>query len=246
MIKLFRYFKIYSPTVLLQYLLLEMKLLLQRLFQNSYSQWGEDILIDNLLGRRANGFYVDVGAYDPTRFSNTKRFYLKGWRGVNIEPDPIKIRKFYKERKRDINLNIGIANKNGSLNFFRFSPQTLSTFSKSAAADYQKQGYTIIETFKVKVAKLGQILEKESKNRQIDFFSIDTEGSDLEVLKSNNWKRFKPKVICIEGQGGNPEKLLTKLGYKKIYETRTNSIFSLKFGLVRGKKLYPNQTFSPK
>lgn len=223
--KLFQYFKIYSPIVLLSYLFLEIKLLLKKFLVNSYSQWGEDIIIDNLLDKKRGGFYVDIGAYDPIRFSNTKRFYLKGWNGINIEPDPIKIKKFYKERRRDINLNIGIANKNGSLDFFKFSPQTLSTFSKSAAADYQKHGYTITETFKVKIAKLGQILEKECRNRQIDFFSIDTEGYDLEVLQSNNWKKFKPKVICIEGQGNNPEKLLTKLGYKKVYETRTNSIF---------------------
>ena len=223
--KLFQYFKIYSPIVLLSYLFLEIKLLLKKFLGNSYSQWGEDILIDNLLGKKRGGFYVDIGAYDPTRFSNTKRFYLKGWNGINIEPDPIRINKFYKLRPRDVNLNVGVASKNGSLNFFKFSPQTLSTFSKSAATDYQKQGYTITETFKVKVNRLGQILEKEYKNRQIDFFSIDTEGSDLEVLKSNNWGKFKPKVICIEGQGNNPEKLLTKLGYKKVYETRTNSIF---------------------
>ena len=226
MLKKFQHYLItLGPIKLIEYILLEAQMLIMRIFKKSYSQWGEDIIIDNLLGQKSNGFYVDVGAYDPTRFSNTKRFYLKGWRGINIEPDPTKIKKFYKSRSKDINLNVGIANKNEIQDFFKFDPQTLSTFSKSAAADYQKQGYTLIETFKVKVNKLGQILEKERKNRQIDFFSIDTEGSDLEVLKSNNWKKFKPKVICIEGQGKNPEKLLVKLGYKKIYKTRTNSIF---------------------
>lgn len=226
MIKKFKhYLIILGPIKLIEYILLEAQMLVMRIFKTSYSQWGEDIVIDNLLGNKKKGFYVDVGAYDPTRFSNTKRFYLRGWTGINIEPDPIKIRKFYKERPKDINLNVGVANKNGTLSFFKFDPQTLSTFSKNTAADYQKQGYIIIETLKVKVSKLGQILEKECKNRQIDFFSIDTEGSDLEVLQSNNWKRFKPKVICIEGQGNNPEKLLSRLGYKKIYKTRTNSIF---------------------
>lgn len=223
--KLFRYFKIYSPVVLLSYLFLEIKLLLKRFLGNSYSQWGEDILIDNLLGRKKGGFYVDVGAYDPTRFSNTKRFYLKGWRGINIEPDPIRINKFYKERPKDINLNVGVANKNGLLDFFKFDPQTLSTFSKSAAADYQKHGYTLNETFKVRVSKLGQILGKERKNKQIDFLSIDTEGFDLEVLKSNNWKKFHPKVICIETCKNDADKILSKLGYKKVYQTAVNSIY---------------------
>lgn len=223
--KIKHYLIILGPIKLIEYILLEAQMLVMRIFKTSFSQWGEDIIIDNLLGKKRGGFYVDIGAYDPTRFSNTKRFYLKGWNGINLEPDPIRIKNFYKERRRDINLNIGIANKNGLLNFFKFSPQTLSTFSKDSANNYQKQGYKLTETVKIKVFKLSDILSKNYQGNQIDFFSIDTEGFDLEILKSNNWKKFKPKVICIEGQGNNPEKLLTKLGYKKVYANQTNSIF---------------------
>ena len=225
--KILRYFKIYSPDVLLWYIYLELRLLLRRSFLNSYSQWGEDIVIDKLLGKKRKGFYVDIGAYDPIRFSNTQRFYNKGWKGINIEPDPIRINKFYKLRPRDINLNVGVANKNGLLDFFKFSPQTLSTFSKDSVKNYQKQGYKLNEVIKVKVLKLSRILEKNVKRKEIDFFSIDTEGLDLEVLRSNNWKKFRPKVICIEGQGSSPKKFLEKLGYKKVYTNQTNSIFLL-------------------
>ena len=224
--KLFQYLKIYSPITLLFYLYLEVKSLLNRSLGISYSQWGEDIIIDDLLGKKKEGFYVDIGAYDPTRFSNTKRFYLRGWRGINVEPDPIRIEKFYKERSCDINLNIGIANTNNLLNFYKFSPQTLSTFSKKSLDDYQKQGYKLNEIIKVRVLKLSKVLEKNYKgSKRIDFLSIDTEGLDLEVLKGNNWKKFRPKVICIEGQINNPKKFLIKLGYKKVYTNQTNSIF---------------------
>jgi len=224
--KIFRYFKIYSPLILLWYVYLEFRSIFRKSFLNSYSQWGEDIIIDDLLGKKKGGFYVDIGAYDPTRFSNTKKFYLRGWRGINIEPDPIRIGKFYKERSRDINLNIGIANKNGLLNFYKFSPQTLSTFSKKSLDEYQKQGYKLNEIIKVRVLKLSKVLEKNYKgSKRIDFLSIDTEGLDLEVLKGNNWKKFRPKVICIEGQINNPKKFLIKLGYKKVYTNQTNSIF---------------------
>lgn len=224
--KIFRYFKIYSPKTLSFFLFLEIRSLLNRSLGISYSQWGEDKIIDDLLGRKQGGFYIDIGAYDPTRFSNTKKFYLRGWRGINIEPDPIRINKFHTERKRDINLNVGVANKNSRMEFYRFSPQTLSTFSKKSLDEYQKQGYKLNEIIKVKVLKLSRILEKNYKIKQgIDFLSIDTEGLDLEVLKSNNWKKFKPKVICIEGQGGNPEKFLTKMGYTKVHTNQTNSIF---------------------
>lgn len=225
--KLYRYLLILGPAKLVEYFFLEARIVTRRILQNSYSQWGEDIVIDNLLGKKVRGFYVDVGAYDPTRFSNTKRFYLRRWRGINIEPDAERVKKFHKERFRDVNLNIGIADRRGMLNFYRFDPPTLSTFSQTSAKDYQEQGYKLLETKKVPVHKLADILKKYAKGQKIDFFSIDTEGLDMEVLKSNNWKRFKPKVICIEG-GSGAEKFLSSLGYKKVSQTPTNSIFVLK------------------
>lgn len=203
----------------------EVRMRLRWILLKSFSQGDEDIIIDNLLGRNKRGFYVDVGAYDPMRFNNTQRFYIRGWKGINIEPDPIKIAKFNKLRPRDINLNIGIANKNRTLNFFKFEPETLSTFSKKSAKSYQKQGYNLTERIKIKVYKLGKILEENYQGKQIDFFSIDTEGYDYETLKSNDWKKFKPKVICIEGQSYKIEKFLSKLGYKKVSHTEVNSIF---------------------
>lgn len=60
---------------------------------------------------REGGFYVDVGALDPFRFSNTYALYLAGWRGINIEPRRDCIQKFEQYRKLDINLNIGISSE---------------------------------------------------------------------------------------------------------------------------------------
>src|SRR3989344_293995 len=79
------------------------RLFIFKLLQNSYSQQGEDLIIDKLLVGKKKGFYVDVGAHDPVRFSNTKRFYDKGWSGINIDPNPWLIKKFQKQRDRDIN-----------------------------------------------------------------------------------------------------------------------------------------------
>ena len=61
--------------------------------------------------------------------------------------------------------------------------------------------------------------------------SVDVEGYDYEVLKSNNWKKFKPKLICIEVVGlveKNIEKFLVKIGYKKVCKNHNNLIFLLK------------------
>src|SRR5438552_17947489 len=76
-----------------------------QIVRNSYSQGGEDLVMDNFFNGKRKGFYVDVGANDPTRFNNTKRFYKKGWRGINIEPDPKLFEKIKSDRSRDTNLN---------------------------------------------------------------------------------------------------------------------------------------------
>ena len=143
--KIFYYLKIYGVVKFLWYIIREAQFSIKTVLQNTYTPFGDDIIIDNLLGRKKRGFYIDIGAYDPTRFSNTKRFYLRGWRGINVEPNPKRIGLFNKYRPRDVNLNIGIASKNGSLNFFRFEPESLSTFSNKVAKDYQKLGFKLPE-----------------------------------------------------------------------------------------------------
>ncbi|MCX6972888.1 MAG: hypothetical protein NTZ94_01095, partial [Verrucomicrobia bacterium] len=79
----------------------------------SYSQFGEDTLIaEYLIGKnftKRKKFYVDLGAYHPSRFSNTKLLNLIGWMGINIDPNPDSIELFNHHRPNDINLNLGIS-----------------------------------------------------------------------------------------------------------------------------------------
>lgn len=164
----------------------------------SYSQYRDDLIIDKLLGYPNTGFYVDVGAYDPVRFSNTMRFYLKGWKGINVEPDFGQFRKIEAVRTRDINLNIGIASKSGSLTYWQMNPNTLSTFSEAQAKESMKEGFSLTKKMKIPVQTLASVLEKYAKGKRIDFLSVDVEGFELDVLKSNNWKKFRPVILCIE------------------------------------------------
>lgn len=229
--------KIYGPKKFISYSLRELHARLwKQLFRKSFSQSWEDTIIDKLLANKKNGFYVDIGAYDPHRFSNTKKFYMQGWNGINIEPDVINFEKFVKERKRDINLNIGIGQKPQNIVFYKFIPDTLSTFSENEAKKYKKSGYKLIGAKKVPVKSLDSILSKYRKNKNIDFMSIDTEGYDLEVLKSNNWQKFRPKVVCIETYSHNKKEgkrkrnsevmnFLENNGYKLYAHTGPNSIF---------------------
>ena len=90
-----------------------------RYLKGSYSQKGEDLLMYKFFHNKQNGFYVDIGAFHPSRLSNTKYFYDKGWHGINIEPHPQRIKEFEKERKRDINLEMGIGNLDKNMDFYQ-------------------------------------------------------------------------------------------------------------------------------
>lgn len=232
---LYQKLKIYGWKRFISYSLSEIKYKFQQFIKDSYSQKGEDLIIDKILGFKNEGFYVDVGAYDPDRFNNTKRFYKREWRGINIEPAIRNYKKFVKDRKKDINLNIGIGTKEGKMDFYNFIPDTLSTFSKAEVENYVKQGYKLTEVKKVKLATLKNILLRYCQNREIDFISIDTEGFDLEVLQSNDWSRFRPKLVCIESirhsmdnhsiKKINVHDFLINIGYKKVYDNGLNSIY---------------------
>lgn len=200
--------------------------------RNSYSQAGEDIIIDQVLGNKKSGFYIDVGAYDPNRFNNTERFYKRGWTGINIEPNINYFKKLQQQRKRDVNLNLGVSNKATKLDFYKFFPDTLSTFSKERAIKYKTQGFKFIGKTRVQTIKLSDVFKKYIKDRSVDFLSVDTEGFELEVLKSNDWKAGFPKIICIESSKYEPsakkvEEFLLREGYKKYYSGHVNDIYIL-------------------
>jgi len=222
---------------MIEYGLSETKYWINCIIKETYSQHGEDKIIDNLLGHK-NGFYIDVGANDPTRFNNTKRFYELGWRGINIEPDLNKFKELKNHRKRDINLNIGIGEKNSKLTFYKFVPDTLSTFSNTEAEKYQKQGYKTSDKVKVQVKKLRDVLKKYCKNKAIDFISIDTEGYEMQVLKSNDWKKIRPIVVYVESIKHDKDRLiktkevelnlyLKEKGYSCVFDSGLNSLYLL-------------------
>ena len=170
---------------------------IKKYLRGSFSQKGEDLVIERIIGPKKRGFYIDVGANNPNIFNNTKRFYDKGWSGINIEPNPVLIREFEQKRKRDINLNIGIRKKRGTARFYEFEADGLSTFSNEEKENYLKLGYKIKQQLNVRVQSLKNIMGVYGKGK-IDFISIDTEGLDYEVLESNDWKKFRPTLVCIE------------------------------------------------
>jgi len=181
-----------------RYSLERVRLLFSQIVRRSYSQYGEDLVIDDLSGHKKRGFYVDVGAGDPIWFSNSKRFYRRGWDGINIEPDQRIFSRLAGDRPRDINVNLAVGSSNSTTSMYRFAATHLSTLSREKADSCRDRGFRPTETVRVEVRTLSDILEQHCGERAIDFMSVDTEGLELEALKGNDWCRFRPKVLCVE------------------------------------------------
>jgi FkbM family methyltransferase len=201
-----------------------------RRFLGSHSQHGEDIILFNLLKKAKKGFYIDVGANDPEIISNTKYFYDKGWSGINIEPHPVLFGKIRELRKNDININAGIACQEGSLKFYRIDETrgtAGSTFDPAIAEELKQKGYKLSEVIEMPVIPLKKVFDDNLGERKIDFMSVDTEGFDLEVLKSNDWDRYRPTFILVEtvNDRENIVSYMKEQNYKVIFENTANAIF---------------------
>jgi len=171
----------------------------------SYSQEGEDMIMRRLFEGKNRGFYVDVGAHHPMRFSNTYMFYKKGWCGINVEPNPESRALFKKWRKRDINLTLGVSDEAGDLTYFMFDEPALNSFDEDLSKSRVKETpYKLVDVKKVKVKRLSDILENHLPiDVQIDFMSIDTEGHDFQVVNSNDWNKYRPTYLLVECLGSD-------------------------------------------
>jgi FkbM family methyltransferase len=149
------------------------------------------------------GFYVDVGAHHPRRYSNTNFFYQRGWCGINIEPNPDAIRMFRASRSRDINLQLGVSNAAGLCRYHVFDEPALNTFDDEIAKSrVANSPYRLQKIIDIRIERLCEILaEYLPPSREIDFMSIDVEGFDFKVLQSNDWERFRPECVLVEALG---------------------------------------------
>jgi FkbM family methyltransferase len=165
----------------------------------SFSQEGEDGILHRIFEKKKRGFYVDVGSHHPQRFSNTYKFYLRGWNGINIDPLPGTKTRFDALRKRDINLELGISDSAGELAYYSFKEPALNTFDPIVAASRDSP---LISKDLIQVFRLSDILDRHlGLTQKIDFLTIDVEGLDLQVLRSNDWTRYRPSYVLAEALG---------------------------------------------
>jgi FkbM family methyltransferase len=205
----------------------------------SYSQEGEDLILRRIFENQQQGFYIDVGAHHPKRFSNTYVFYKHGWRGINIDAMPDSMKLFNKFRKRDINLEKALSDKKERLTYYMFNEPALNGFLKSVSEKHISQGdgrYRIISEITMETTTLKEILDFYLPLGQvIHFLSIDVEGLEMGVLRSNDWDNYKPEVILVEALDTDLEHIfnselfifLHSKGYSLLAKTYHTYIFKL-------------------
>lgn len=161
----------------------------------SYAQFLEDLILHCALKDIDKGFYIDVGANDPTELSVTKFFYDRGWHGINIEPLPDKCALLMEKRPRDINLCIGLSSEHGKLDMF--PNKGLTTFSEGIAKNVKTP--TDIKHTKI-IWTLSEVFDRYcDDNQDIHFCKIDVEGYEQQVLEGvKDWRKFRPWVFAIE------------------------------------------------
>lgn len=197
-------------------------------YKISYAQNREDVILEAFFRSDEIGFYVDVGANDPTIDSVSKRFYDRGWRGINIEPQ----KRFYDllcvERPEDININVGVSKAVGALEFREYIGHGLSTFSKDVQKEYEAKpsDITKYKDYKVTVTTLANIF-KEHAVTKISFMKVDVEGYEYEVLEGNDWEKYLPEIICIEANHIKKDwrLLLKNAGYQLAFFDGLNNYY---------------------
>jgi FkbM family methyltransferase len=185
----------------------------------SYSQEGEDMILRRIFEGKKKGFYVDIGAYHPKRFSNTYYFYKKGWSGINVDAMPGSMKLFNRWRSRDINLEVAVAKEKKIAKFYIFNEPALNSFDQKLPQQPNNGSYYIVQEQLLRTIPLAEILDEYLPHKQeIDYLSVDVEGSDLDVLQSNDWERFRPRYILVECLDTNMEAIQENAIYQFLRE----------------------------
>lgn len=191
--------------------------------KNSRAQLGQDVLALSIVGTARPGFFVEFGATDGIDMSNTYMLEKNhGWKGVLCEPARSWHPVLKATRTSSIETKVVYSSSGKSLSFSETTAGSLSTLTAYVDSDLHKKSRKTSATYQVESISLLDLLDTYEAPHHIDFLSIDTEGSELEILSAFDFSKYSFGLICVEhNYTENRSKisaLLTENGYKQIYE----------------------------
>lgn len=202
-----------------------------------YSQCGQDRLLNDMwFKNKKNGVFVDIGAHNGISYSNTKFFEELGWKGLCIEPIP-EVFEELKKNRSCICVQGCVCDYNGKGSFLRVEgePEMLSgLLSKYDRRHLQRVKDEVAARSFGKAPKCIEVqcyllndLLRENKIFHIDYLSIDTEGGELDILKTIDFDRFDIEFIDVENNFKDQKIIgfLSSKGYKLIANTGWDDIF---------------------
>ena len=206
-------------------------------FLNNGSQFGEEKFMLNFFDKKYKGKFLDIGCFHPTRHNNTYKMYKSGWRGINIDLNPLTIELFNFARAKDININAAISDNEETKKLYLIDELNTQNTLEANHLSFLKKNQNIkeeeISQHEIKTKRLDKILDSYNFN-DIDFMNIDVEGHELHVLNSIDLLKYRIKFICIEMIDHNDQ---AKLVNEKL------SIILNKNGYFLEKKIIFNHIF---
>lgn len=192
-------------------------------FGKSSSQLGQDIFVLSVLGFKENGFFVEFGAADGVRFSNTflmERMFK--WNGVLAEPAVCWYDRLKKNRMCAIDTRCVWRDSTSKLLFNEVDIPELSTIDSFSNIDMHSRVRKLGRKYLVDTITLDDLLDHYGCPRQIDYISIDTEGSEYEILKSFPFEKYDVTIFTVEHNYSpgreNVFNLLFSKGYRRVLE----------------------------
>jgi FkbM family methyltransferase len=163
----------------------------------AYGQVFEDVFLERLFAGQAEGFYIDIGAWHPVKYSVSYPFYQRGWRGICVEPIERYARLSDRLRPRDLNLRCLVGSAAGDKTLLVAEGlDGLSTTVPDYAPLAEKLG-AVMRPVVFSTRTLDDICSAHVEG-PIDFMKIDVEGAEREVLEGCDWRRWRPRVIIVE------------------------------------------------
>ncbi len=207
----------------------------RRHWRASYSQFGEDVVLQTLFAGQRRGVYVDVGCFHPRRFSNTYALYRRGWSGVNVDTSPLKIRLFDALRPRDRNVLAAVTETRRDVTLYKFGEfSVLDTLDEETAKRWSALTNRPYERERIRGLPLNDLLvEAGLDGQRIDLLSVDVEGHELSVLEPFDFATHRPSVLVVEIHADTLEGvldspvygLLTGRGYRPTHWLNPSLVF---------------------